>query len=194
MPVPDSCVMIKTVRMHATIRTATLDDVPMLKALIAHSVMRLQAADYSVEQRAGALGTVFGVDRQLILDGTYFVAEVDSKIVACGGWSRRKTLFGSDHSPAKNDSWLNPSADAARIRAFFVHPAWARRGLGSQIMQACEAAAVECGFSRLELVATLTGEALYRKHGFLSVEQFEVPLGNGATLPVIRMTKSLLTI
>jgi N-acetylglutamate synthase-like GNAT family acetyltransferase len=175
----------------ATIRRATPEDVPALETLIAKSVMSLQASDYTLQQREGALGTVFGVDRQLIGDGTYFIAEMDSRIVACGGWSRRGTLFGGDHSPAKDETWLNPLVDPARIRAFFVDPAWARRGLGSQIMKACEAAAAECGFSRLELVATLTGEPLYRAHGFSSLERFEVPLANGAALPVVRMTKLL---
>lgn len=168
-----------------------LSDIPALEALIPESVRGLQADYYTVEQMEGALGTVFGVDTQLIRDGTYFVVEVESQVVACGGWSRRKTLFGSDHVSEKNDAWLDPARDAARIRAFFVYPAWARRGLGSRIMHACEEAAKEAGFSRLELVATLPGEPLYATHGFKSGEHFEVPLQNGQSLPVVRMSKTI---
>ncbi len=173
------------------LRKAELSDIPVLEKLIPASVRGLQADYYSPEQMEGALGTVFGVDTQLIRDGTYFVAEVDSEIVACGGWSRRKTLFGSDHASEKDDAWLDPARDAARIRAFFVHPAWARRGLGSRIMQACEEAAIAAGFSRLELVATLPGEPLYRAHGFEPGDRFRVPLVNGESLPVVRMSKSM---
>ena len=175
--------------MDLTIRPATPPDTSTLASLIAESVRLLQRDHYSVKQMEGALGTVFGVDTRLIHDGTYFVAEVDSEIVGCGGWSRRKTLFGSDHVPAKDDTWLDPLSDAARIRAFFVRPAWARRGIGSKILQACEAAALAQGFNRLELVATLPGEPLYRAHGYRAVESFEVPLPNGAVLPVVRMSK-----
>ena len=175
--------------MQVTIRKAVLEDVPAFEALIAESVRILQASDYTPEQREGALGTVLGVDRQLIRDGTYFVAEAQSRIVACGGWSRRKTLFGSDHSPEKDDSWLDPANEPARIRAFFVDSAWARKGIASRIMQACETSASAFGFSRLELVATLTGEALYRAHGFSVIERFDLPLRNGATLPVVRVSR-----
>ena len=174
-----------------SLRLATPDDIPALEALIAESVRTLQASDYSVPQMEGALGTVFGVDRLLIDDGTYFVAEAGNEIVACGGWSRRKTLFGSDQTPAKDDNWLDPAVDAARIRAFFVNPKWARRGLGSRILRECEAAARARGFTRLELVATLTGEPLYRAHGFAAGLRFSVPLGNGEELPVVRMEKAI---
>ena len=174
---------------NAMIRKAEFEDIPILEGLIPESVRALQARDYSPEQMEGALGTVFGVDRQLIRDGTYFVVEADSRIVACGGWSRRKTLFGSDHAPGKDDALLDPSVEPARIRAFFVHPAWARRGIGSLLMRTCEEAAVAEGFSSLELVATLTGEPLYRAHGFRAVERLDVPLPNGASLRVVRMRK-----
>jgi GNAT superfamily N-acetyltransferase len=178
------------------LRKAEFEDIPILEKLIPESVRALQAPDYSPEQREGALGTVFGVDRQLIRDGTYFVVEAGSQeagsqIVACGGWSRRKTLFGSDHVPGKDDAWLDPSVEPARIRAFFVRAEWARRGIGSLLMRASEEAAVAEGFTSLELVATLTGVALYRAHGFQPVDQFEVPLPNGERLPVVRMTKEL---
>ena len=174
------------------IRPATLDDVPAIEALIAYSVHALQAADYSPEQRAGALGTVFGVDRRMIEDATYFVVEdeEEEQIVACGGWSRRRTPFGGDLSPKKDDSFLDPASDAARVRAFFVHPEYARRGLATMLLNACEAAAHAAGFSRAELTSTLTGVALYQARGFEPKERFELPLRNGATLPVVRMEKT----
>jgi GNAT superfamily N-acetyltransferase len=177
--------------MVITIRKARPEDIPVLQVLIPESVRALQAEHYSAEQMEGALGTVFGVDTQLISDGTYFIAEAAGNIVGCGGWSRRKTLFGSDHVPGKDDAWLEPGVDPARIRAFFIHPGWARRGIGSRILECCEAEAAALGFSRLELVATLTGEPLYRTRGFQATEHFEVPLANGARLPVIRMSKQL---
>ena len=152
--------------------------------------MALQANDYTIEQREGALGTVFGVDRQLIRDCTYYVVEVGSEIVACGGWSRRQTLFGSDDIAGKNDDQLDPLQDAARIRAFFVDPAWVRRGIGGRILKMCEQAAGAHGFKRLELVATLTGEALYRTFGYEVVERYTIPLPNGFNLPVVHMAKS----
>jgi len=176
--------------MTVKIRAATLTDVSDLEILIPESVRALQRHHYSVAQMEGALGTVFGVDTQLIRDGTYLIAESESnEIVGCGGWSKRKTLFGSDQVPGKDDAWLDPLQDAARIRAFFVHPAWARQGIGSRILQACESAARAQGFTRLELVATLPGEPLYSAHGYRPLEKFEVPLSNGVSLPVIRMGK-----
>jgi GNAT superfamily N-acetyltransferase len=176
--------------MEVTLRQAVLDDVPALEALIKDSARGLREG-YSAEQVEAALGNALGVDRQLIRDGTYFVAETNGKIVGCGGWSKRKTLFGSDHGPVKDDAWLDPARDPARIRAFFVHPAWARRGIGSQLLEACEKAAAAEGFSRLELAATLPGVPLYSARGFVAAERFEVPLPNGLTLPVVRMSKSL---
>lgn len=150
----------------------------------------LQAGDYSPEQIEGALGTVFGVDTRLIEDGTYFVAEAGGVLAGCGGWSKRKTLFGSDHGAGREDSLLDPAVDAARIRAFFVHPDWARRGIGSRILEACEDDAARSGFTRFELGATITGERLYRVKGYEPIERIEAALPNGAGLPVIRMVKS----
>ncbi len=129
------------------IRTAAFEDVPAISALIDSSVRSLQAEDYSPAQIEGALNSVFGVDSTLISDGTYFVAEADGAIVGCGGWSKRRTLFGGDQSPDREDSSLDPACDRANIRAFFVHPAWARKGIGSGILAACEEAAVKSGFS-----------------------------------------------
>jgi len=178
------------------IRRATPADIPALHALINLSVRTLQAQDYSSAQIEGAIGTVFGVDSQLIADETYFVLEATSesekKIVGCGGWSKRKTLFGSDQRDGRENSLLDPLSDNAKIRAFFVHPEWARRGIGSQLLEACENAASEAGFRGFELGATITGERLYRARGYQAIERIEVPLSNGASLPVIRMSKKRL--
>jgi GNAT superfamily N-acetyltransferase len=175
------------------IRRAILADIPALRELIDLSVRSLQVHDYSPAQIEGALGTVFGVDSQLITDGTYFVLEAigggEKKIVGCGGWSKRKTLFGSDHGAGREDSLLDPRRDNAKIRAFFVHPEWARQGIGSQILEACESAAKKAGFHGFELGATITGERLYRTKGYMEIDRIDVPLGNGASLPVIRMSK-----
>jgi N-acetylglutamate synthase-like GNAT family acetyltransferase len=174
-----------------TIRPASLDDIPVLERLIARSVMELQAGDYSREQREGALGTLYGVDRQLIRDGSYYVAESDGTITGCGGWSRRKTLFGADAVPGRDDGALDPAQDAARIRAFFVDPGWARRGIGGRLLETCEAAAVAYGFTRLEMAATLTGVALYRAFGYAERERLDIPLPEGGVLPCVRMVKEL---
>jgi len=136
-----------------------------------------------------ALGPVFGVDRQLIRDGTYFVVEGAGQIVGCGGWSKRKTLYSGDRDRAGEDAELNPQIDPARIRAFFVHPDWARRGIGRSILLCCEAAALKAGFRHAELVATLTGEPLYARFGYTVVERYEAPMADRLTLPVVRMAK-----
>jgi N-acetylglutamate synthase-like GNAT family acetyltransferase len=195
--------------MQIRIRKAVVSDVPALRALIETSVRELQAQDYTPAQMEGALETVFGVDSQLIADGTYFVAEarlVEAKheeekpsegknarskwvIAGCGGWSKRKTLYGSDHWTEREDALLDPKRDAAKIRAFFIHPAWARRGIGSKILEACEIAASAAGFVSYEMGATLTGAKLFGKKGYVAVENIEVPLKNGLSLPVVRMAK-----
>jgi RimJ/RimL family protein N-acetyltransferase len=172
------------------LRLATPEDIPALESLIELSVRQLQAGDYTPAQIEGALACVFGVDSQLIADGTYFVVEAGGAVVACGGWSKRKTLFGGDRLAGREDSLLDPRTDAAKIRAFFVNPAWTRRGLGSMILEACESAATSAGFLRFEMGATLTGVALYKARGYEAVEEIAVPLDNGFTLPVIRMAKA----
>jgi N-acetylglutamate synthase-like GNAT family acetyltransferase len=182
--------------MKIHIRKATAADVPRLRELIEASVRGLQAADYSPAQIEGALKSVYGVDSQLIADGTYFVAEVSDlpnhrEIVACGGWSKRKTLYGGDQFAAREDSLLDPAHDAAKIRAFFVHTNWARRGIGGLILEACENAAREAGFTRLEMGATLSGIAFYAANGYAAVENQEAPLANGEVLPIVRMAKNL---
>jgi GNAT superfamily N-acetyltransferase len=132
---------------------------------------------------------MFGIDTQLIEDGTFFVAEVSEGVVGCGGWSRRKTLFGGDHWKLEEDSLLDAAREAAKIRAFFVHPEWARRGIGRRILELSEVAARREGFSKLELVATLPGEALYAALGYRPVERILIPLGEMERLPAVRMEK-----
>jgi GNAT superfamily N-acetyltransferase len=178
------------------IRSALLADLPVLRALIDASVRRLQAQDYTPAQMEGALTTVFGVDTQLIADGTYLVVEhcpaesqASPLIIACGGWSKRKTLYGADQWTDRHDDLLDPRHDAAKIRAFFIHPDWARRGVGTLLLDACENAAKSAGFSRFEMGATLTGAKLFRARGYLPVRNLEVPLVNGESLPIIQMEK-----
>ena len=138
-----------------------------------------------------ALGPVFAVDRQIIRDGTYFVVERDGVIVGCGGWSRRRSLYGGDAGRGQEDEPLDPHRDAARVRAFFAHPDWARRGIGRSIMIACELAIIEAGFRMVDIVATLAGEPLYASFGCAVVERFEITMAGGLSLPVVRMNKRL---
>jgi len=173
------------------LRLAREEDVPALETLIPLSVRALQAPYYSSMQIEAALGPVFGVDKQLIQDGTYFVAEHEGAIVGCGGWSRRRSLYGGDSARSATDAELDPQRDAARVRAFFVHPAWARRGIGRSIMAACEQAIVEAGFRKVEIVATLAGEPLYASFGYVVVERYEIEMTGGLRLPVVRMTKMM---
>ncbi len=177
--------------MNAQIRKAVPADIPRLREVIEASVRGLQAKDYSASQLEGALKSVYGVDSQLIADGTYFAVEIDDQIVACGGWSKRKTLYGGDQYAGREDSLLDPARDAAKIRAFFVHPHWARRGIGSLILKACETTAMAAGFRRLEMGATLSGVAFYRAKGYAEIENQNVPLGNGEVLPIVRMSKEM---
>jgi GNAT superfamily N-acetyltransferase len=174
------------------LRFAREPDIPALELLIPLSVRTLQAAHYSPAQMEAALGPVFGVDRQLIRDETYFVAEDCGQIAGCGGWSKRKSLFGSDGGRDESQNLLlDPACDAARIRAFFVHPDHARRGIGSAILRACESGILQAGFRRIELVATLAGEPLYARHDYRAVERFDIALANGLGLPAVRMSKAL---
>jgi GNAT superfamily N-acetyltransferase len=177
-----------------SLRKAVPADVSVLETLIEASVRGLQAQDYSPSQIESALASVYGVDSQLIADGTYFVVQANSVggvIVACGGWSKRKTLYGGDVWKAREDSLLDPLTDAAKIRAFFVHPNWVRRGIGSLLLDACEQAAMAEGFRRFEMGATLSGVPLYRARGYVSLENLGVPLANGESLPIVRMEKRL---
>ena len=180
--------------LNLSLRLATSADIPALHQLIETSVRTLQRNDYTPEQIEGALGTVLGLDTQLVADGTYFIAEAHAAcariLAGCGGWSKRKTLFGSDHAQVREPELLDPATDAAKIRAFFIHPNFARRGIGSKILEACESAARAAGFGRFEMGATLTGVPLYLAKGYQILYRTEVPLRNGHTLPVVRMSKS----
>ena len=179
------------------LRLATEDDIPALHIQIEASVRGLQTNDYTPSQIEGALGTVLGLDTQLVLDRTYFIAESPVQepgkraIAGCGGWSKRKTLFGADAGPGREPEFLDPAVDAAKVRAIFVHPAFARKGLGSLILATVEQAAREAGFRRFEMGSTLTGVPLYRLKGYVETERIAVPLANGEALPVVRMIKSI---
>jgi GNAT superfamily N-acetyltransferase len=193
--------------MTICIRLAVFADIPVLRKLIDASVRGLQTRDYNPSQIESALATVYGVDTQLIADGTYFVAELGAEeggctaeaaaptlsplIVGCGGWSKRKTLYGGDQWTEREAALLDPQHDAAKIRAFFIHPSWVRRGIGTMILEACENAAVASGFVRFEMGATLTGVLLYQARGYVAIENLEVPLGNGESLPIVRMEKRI---
>src|SRR6267143_1288310 len=175
-----------------SLRLAREADIFALENLIALSSRGLRANYYSAAQIEAALGSVFGVDRQLIRDATYFAGVAgDDQLIGCGGWSKRKTLFGSDHQTGRDDAELDPAREPARIRAFFVHPDWARRGIGHAILDACEKAIREAGFSSVELAATLPGEPFYAAFKDSALERYDVPLTNGLSLPVMRMRKYL---
>jgi GNAT superfamily N-acetyltransferase len=172
------------------IRVARVEDVLALNELIGLSVRGLQGPHYSKEQMEAAIGPVFGVDMQLIHDQTYFVAEENGRIVGCGGWSRRKTKCGSSQGRTEPDPEIDPATEAPRIRAFFVHPGFARCGIGSAILKRCEEGLLAAGFRRAEIGATLTGESLYKSFGYETFEAFDIPLSNGLPLPCVRMRKN----
>jgi GNAT superfamily N-acetyltransferase len=184
------------------LRIATAADLDAIRELIAASVRGLQH-EYSEGQREQALASVFTPDTQLIADGTYLVIEPvegsileasDGMLAACGGWSWRRTLYGGDHHHTSRDgARLDPATDAAKIRAFFVHPQWARRGLGTRLLRACEQAAWDAGFRRAEMGATLSGVPLYERHGYRRVADILVDLPGGERLPVVRMEKVLVS-
>lgn len=173
------------------LRLANMADETAIRRLIEDSVRGLGSADYTAEQVESSLVHLFGVDRRLIEDGTYFVVEATSRIVAAGGWSARRTLFGGDQYASRSDDRLDPSSEAARIRAFYVSPEFSRRGLGTMLISACETAARAAGFRRLELMATLTGIPLYERTGFRVVEPTEVTLPDGVHFPLARMERDL---
>jgi GNAT superfamily N-acetyltransferase len=173
-------------------RTATMEDVPALNALIDASVRGLQTNDYTAAVIEGAAGGALGLDRQLVADGTYFVAEAEDGFLAgCGGWSFRTTLCGGDRLAGREPAAMDPVVDAAKIRGIYVHPSWARKGLGSLILAYCEAKSMEAGFTRLEMGSTLTGVPLYRLRGYRETERIALPLPNGERLAVVRMEKSV---
>lgn len=177
--------------MSITLRQATLDDIPALESLIARSARGLSTADYRPAQVEGALRGAFGVDTQLVNDQTYFVAEDNGAIVGCGGWSFRSTLFGSDARGGRDSSLLDPKSQAAKIRAFFVDPSWARRGIGTLLLERCEDEARARGFSEVELMATLPGVKLYAVRGYVGAEMVRYEVGQGESIEFIPMRKSL---
>jgi GNAT superfamily N-acetyltransferase len=177
--------------MNWPLRLARDEDAPALERLIEYVTRTSLARCYSEAQLAVALGPVFGLDRQLIRDGTYFVAENAGEIIACGGWSKRLAVYGGDRERAGSDAELNPETDAARVRAFFVHPALERRGIGRALLEASESAIRAAGFTRVELAATLAGEPLYACHGYAVAERYDAPMPGGLTIAVVRMTKTL---
>jgi N-acetylglutamate synthase-like GNAT family acetyltransferase len=176
---------------EATFRLANVEDIPAIEQLIALSARGLCVSKYSAAQVEAALGTAWGCDSELIRDGTYFVAEVAGELVACGGWGRRRTLFGGDAQPGRVSDLLNPHQDAARIRAFFVRPDWARRGLGRQILERCESEAQAHGFRAVELLATLTGERFYQRFGYTGEATVEYPIPGGEVIRFVPMRKPL---
>lgn len=174
------------------LRLAKEDDIPALEKLIPLSARGLRADFYSAPQVEAALRSVFGVDRQLVRDGTYYVVELDGELIGCGGWSKRKTLFGSDHhQTTRDDALLDPAQEAARVRAFFIHPDHARRGVGGAILDECEKAIRAAGFKSIELAATLPGVPFYTACGYEPGKHEDVALTKEINLPIVRMSKIL---
>lgn len=178
--------------MEYQLRMATLADESALRELIARSIRKLGSNDYTPEQIEAALTGAFGLDTSLIRDQTYFVVVTETgQIVGCGGWSRRKTLFGSDARGDRDDTWLDPRADCAKIRAFFIDPDHARRGLGRLILEHCEAEAVRAGFSGFELMATLPGKRLYENCGYVPGTPIQHSLPGGLQITFVPMRKKV---
>ena len=172
-------------------RVATNADIGRISSLIEQSVRGLSRGFYSDEQITSALRFVFGPDTQLIADRTYFVIEIEGSLAAAGGWSRRRTHYGGDQMKGAEDPLIDPATEPARIRAFFVHPDWSRRGLGRLLFETCLSAARAAGFHRLELVATLPGEPLYAALGFVVSERIVLTLPDGIELPFARMSRDI---
>jgi GNAT superfamily N-acetyltransferase len=177
--------------MSIVLRPATRADVPMLQQLIARSARGLSTQDYRAAQVEGALRGAFGIDTQLLDDGTYFVAEEDGVPAGCGGWSFRATLFGGDARSGRDASLLDARTQAAKIRAFFVEPCKARRGVGSLLLDHCERQALAHGFSRVELMATLPGLKLYAARGYVAAQPVRFDLGDGESIDFVPMSKEL---
>jgi GNAT superfamily N-acetyltransferase len=178
-------------RMDYIIRKATLADRAAIEQLIIESARALSRKDYSDEQIEAAIESVFGVDTSLILDGTYFVADSSGALVGCGGWSKRKTLFGGDRFAVRDSGELDPQTEPAKIRAFFIHPKCARQGIGRALLSRCETEARACGFRSLELMSTLPGIKLYRACGYEGQERVEYETGGGVTIQFVPMRKDL---
>lgn len=178
--------MAKPILTH---RLASRSEIDALKALMDASISELQKA-YLDDRQIASSRAIMGLDTQLIDDGTYFIVEVDGDLAGCGGWSRRATLYGGDQSSGRSAALLDPTKDAARIRAMYTHPRHTRKGVGRLIISLCEEAAKSEGFNRMELMATLAGEPLYRACGYEPVERLADDRG-GVPVPLLRMTKSL---
>lgn len=173
-----------------TIRLAEMNEIQFLNQLISCSARELSQEDYTKEEIEGAIQYVFGVDLELILDKTYFVIEKDGRIAGCGGWSRRKTLFGgSQYKGREQRVYLDPQQDFAKIRAFFIHPKFARQGLGSILLKHCEHEALLQKFTRFEMMATLPGVKLYSAFGYHPISNEVITLPNNVPLRFVRMTK-----
>jgi len=177
-----------------THRIAGPADAPALGAVMDAAIAELQRGFLDAAQIQSSR-MIMGLDRQLIADGTYFVVEAPNhegagRIAGCGGWSRRATLYGGDHTPGRDAALLDPATEAARVRAMYTHPDFARRGVGRLILQLCEAAARAEGFRRVELMATLSGRALYSQCGYQDIEAIEDARG-GAPVPLVRMGKAI---
>ena len=178
--------------MEFTSRLAVTADVPALTALMDAAIGELQRGFLDDDQIASSRA-IMGIDTQLIDDGTYFIVEADGEIAGCGGWSRRATLYGGNQTPGRDSNLLDPLVDPARVRAMYTHPLYARRGVGRLILSLCEAAAAAEGFTRLELMSTLSGEALYTAYGFRPLERL-VDATGGAPVPLIRMEKAIVRV
>jgi GNAT superfamily N-acetyltransferase len=174
-----------------TSRVATPADVPALLRVVDAAIAELQRG-FLDDAQIESSRAIMGIDDELIADGTYFVIEAGGEIAGCGGWSRRATLYGGSQTPGRDSKLLDPEVDAARIRAMYTSPAYARRGVGRLILTLCEAAAAAEGFTRLELVSTLSGEPLYTAYGFRALERTEDATG-GVPVPIIRMEKPVET-
>lgn len=173
------------------LRPATPTDIPALDALIAESARGLSVGYYTPEEIESLIRHVFGTDTRLIADGTYYVIESGAGLAAAGGWSRRRTLYGGDRTRGRNDAPLDPAREPARIRAFFVHPAYARRGLGRRLLERCVADAREAGFRTLALLATLPGEPLYRALGFEVTRRVTIDLPDGRSVEASEMERRI---
>lgn len=172
------------------LRLAGPGDMPVLSALMDRAIGEL-LRDFLPPEGVAASYEIMGLDTQLIADGTYFVVEDAGEIAGCGGWSRRATLFGGDHSAGRDAVLLDPKTDAARVRAMYTHPDHTRKGVGRIILDACEAAARAERFSRVEMAATMGGVPLYRACGYHDIEPFEAVTSTGYRVPLIRMGKGL---
>jgi GNAT superfamily N-acetyltransferase len=182
--------MSKSPAISIALRLAREDDITALSAVMEEAIAELLKPHLTPEQVL-ASHAIMGLDTQLIEDGTYFVAEIDHAIAGCGGWSRRATHFGGDHSPGRDARLLDPAAEPARVRAMYTHPHFARRGVGRAILAWYEKAASEAGFTTVALVATMAGLPLYRACGYADVEAFDEPTPGGTAVPLMRMLKRL---